>query len=150
MGVDVVPQKGHTAEGLQAQVARVGLLIAVSFLVTVKTRDSRRGEPTDVTLEGSFSSCKKKTQRLYICKNLSLDVPIPLNTSKEAQTSNLTLHLEEPDKREKPCTPSEQRKEIIKSYEEIHETGNRKRQRTTGPKVGFFKRSTLTNLYLDL
>lgn len=81
----------------------MGLLIAVSFLVTVKTRDSRRGEPTDVTLEGSFSSCKKKTQRLYICKNLSLDVPIPLNTSKEAQTSNLTLHLEEPDKREKPA-----------------------------------------------
>lgn len=67
----MIPQKSDGAEGSQAKVAHVGLFSCVSFHMTIKTRNSRRGEHADITVEGSFYFCRKKEiESLQICKNL--------------------------------------------------------------------------------
>lgn len=71
VGIDMIPQKSDGAEGFQAKVTHMRLFSAVGFHVTIKTRNSRRGEHAAITAEGSLYFCKeKKIKSLCICRNL--------------------------------------------------------------------------------
>lgn len=78
MGVDMIPKDSNSTESFQAKVTRIGLFIGVSFHMTIQTRNSRRGECADVTVESSFYFCRRERRHLCICKNPSLGVQVPL------------------------------------------------------------------------